>query len=327
MPRGEQPASAVIWHRNGYLVRQGLLSEQEVLAFRQRALELAHQFHGKDINRAIPMDLLSEPVFQSLVLDPRILALASEVIGPRLVYFGDSKVTIRNTRGEFHKDNALRGFWPDGDAYDPFDPADGPYDVLRIFIYLQDHRDFAGNLRVRRGSHRQPVSKYAVWPRDLVFWLTHRLKTFPRPPSGKKINVNTALGDAVVMNLRTTHGANAIRIKGLPQFCLDPTVEKLVPRFLRAPEPPFRIALIITLGAPGVHLDRFIQSRMKRASSESRYRNATFDSPEMLSRAHECGLELRFDLVRRAQEQAREGSGGAGTAPTLGSVYSTRGVG
>lgn len=308
--RSSDPPSATLdsWHRDGYCVSHSLFSEQEILGFRQRALDLARQFNGDDIvDRSIPVDLLSDAAFQALVLDPRILGLARELVGPRLVYFGDSKATIiRKSRGQFHKDNGRRGPWPTGEGYDPFDPCEGPYDVLRIMIYLQDHQKVSGNLRVKRGSHRLPFSRYSFWPRDLAFWLTKRLKTFPIPHGGKRVNLNTALGDVVAVNLRTTHGPNAIRIKGLPQFVVDPAIHKLVPRFLREAEPSLRMALIITFGAPGVHLDRFIHSRMWRACSDKagrRYRDATFDSPEMQRRASESGLELRFDLVQRARER------------------------
>ena len=263
------PTSEVLnrWHRDGYCVGQGLFSEQELLVFRQRALELARQFNGDDIvDREIPVDLLSDAVFQSLVLDTRILSLARELLGPRIVYFGDSKVTIiRNAWGQFHKDNGRRGPWPRGAGYDPFDPHEGPYNVLRFLIYLQDHQKVSGNLRIKRGSHRLPFSRLTFWPRDLLFWLMKRLKTFPSPHGGKRVNLNTALGDVVAFNLRTTHGPNALRIKGLPRLVVDPAIEKLVPPFLRESKPSLRIALIITLGAPGVHLDRFLHSRIRRA--------------------------------------------------------------
>jgi Phytanoyl-CoA dioxygenase (PhyH) len=292
------------WSRDGFIIRPGLLPESEVLGFRERALELAHRFHGGNfVNKPLPVDLLSDPVFRSLVLDTRILDLAREVIGPRLVYFGDSKATIVTMRGTFHQDNALRGIWPRGQAYDPFDAKEGPYNVLRVFIYLQDHRKFAGNLQVRRGSHRQTTPKYVLWPRDLFLWLTNQLKTFPTPPHGKRVNMNTALGDVVVMNLRTTHRANAVRLSGLPQFGVPSTIEKLVPRAFRAPELPFRMVLIVTLGAPGLHLERFIQSRVKLARSDHRYRSATFDSAATQRLASDAGLELRFDLIQYAREQ------------------------
>src|SRR5688572_12119451 len=145
------PPAALLdgWHRDGYCVSRGLFSEREALTFRQRALDLARQFNGDDIvDKEIPVDLLSDAVFQSLVLDPRILSLARELLGPRLVYFGDSKVTIvRNYWGQFHKDNGRRGPWPRGKGYDPFDPQEGPYNVVRILIYLQDHQMVSGNLR------------------------------------------------------------------------------------------------------------------------------------------------------------------------------------
>ena len=297
--------AAEMWRRDGYLVRQGLLQESEVVELRRRALELARRFHGEEIiNKPIPVDLLSEPLFRPLILDPRILGLARELIGPRLVYCGDSKITIQNIRGRFHKDSSPAGVWPSAEGYDPFDPREGPYDVLRIMLYLQDHREFAGNLRVRRGSHGQPVVHHVTWPRDVFFWMSGRLRSFPGLPSGKRVNLNTAPGDVVAFNLRVSHGINAIRLKGLPGLCLDPKIERFVPHRLRAPELRERVAVLITFGAPGVHLERYIQSRMKRFSSNDRFRKAAFDSPEIRALAERAGLELRFDLIRQGEPAA-----------------------
>jgi Phytanoyl-CoA dioxygenase (PhyH) len=290
---------AEAWRRDGYFVRQALLQEGEIDELRRRALALARRFHGDSIiDKPIPVDLLSEPLFRPLVLDPRILGLARDLVGPRLVYCGDSKITIMSARGRFHKDSSPAGIWPSPRGYDPFDSREGPYDQLRIMIYLQDHRRYAGNLRVRRGSHAQPVVHYVTWPRDLVFWMSGRLKRFPGLPRGKRLNLNTAPGDVVAFNLRVSHGVNAVRLRGLPGLCLDPKVERFVPRRLRAPELRERIAVLITLGAPGVHLERYIQSRMERFASNDRFRKATFDSPEIREQAERAGLELRFDLIR-----------------------------
>jgi hypothetical protein len=293
--------TAESWRRDGYVVARGLFREDEILDLRERALALARRHHGEAfVDKPIPVDLLSEPLFRPVVLDPRVLGLARRLIGPRLVYCGDSKVTTLAIRGRFHKDSSPAGVWPSAHGYDPFDPADGPYDVLRIMIYLQDHRRFAGNLRIRRGSHRNPTVHYVTWPRDLYFWMSGRLRSFPRLPRGKRINLNTAPGDVVAFNLRTSHGINAIRLHALPDLCLDPKIERLVPRPLRAPEADPRVALMITLAAPGIHLERYIQSRLERFSTNPRFLDATFDSPAIRADAARAGLELRFDLIRPA---------------------------
>lgn len=298
--RAAAGATVEKWRRDGYVVERGLFEEGEILELRRRALALARRFHGEEfIDKPIPVDLLSEPLFRPVLLDPRILGLARQLIGPRLVYCGDSKMTVLGIRGRFHKDSSPAGVWPSARGYDPFDPADGPYDVLRIMVYLQDHRQFGGNLRIRRGSHRQPTVHYVTWPRDLCFWMSGRLRSFPALPRGKRINLNTAPGDVVAFNLRTSHGINAIRLKAFPDLCLDPKVERFVPRALRAPEPEPRIALMITLAAPGIHLERYIQSRMERFENNKRFREAAFDSPEIREQAERAGLELRFDLIRQ----------------------------
>ena len=80
-------------------------------------------------------------------------------------------------------------------------------------------------------------------------------------------------------------------------MCLDPKVERFVPLRFRAPEAAERIAVLITLGAPGVHLERYIQSRMERFTSNRRFQSAAFDSPEVRELAERAGLELLTNLI------------------------------
>ena len=291
------------WRDNGYCIAPKLLTSPEISELRDAARRLAVATSGQDyVGKKIPGELMSHQDLRWLIVDPRILGLARELLGPEVVYFGDSKVSVLDNRGKFHMDNGRRGPWPTGPGYDPFDPEEGPYTVVRFMIYLQDHQRFAGNLRVRTGSHNDPTPKLTVLPRDALYWAMGRLKTAPRPPRGKRRNMNTSLGDVVAFNLRTTHSVNAIRLAGRPELCLDPTIERFVPGRLRAPETE-RFAIQLTFAAPGVHLDRFIESR-KRPQFRVRYQGSTLDSAETAELAARVRLTLRTDLIEHARDHA-----------------------
>src|SRR4026208_758131 len=181
----------------GYVIVRGVFSKEEVQQLRERVglLRTRELADGRNILREpehpgvlnILGDLLGKEEFREfdyLTLDPRILAVAQQLLGGDLVYSGDSAVQIGQGGRGFHKDNVTK-----------YDPAgadwNGDYPLLRIGIYLQDHEKHSGGLKGRVGSH---------------LLASHR--------SGSATNIPSAAGDVVAWNLRITHSANAVRMKG-----------------------------------------------------------------------------------------------------------------
>ncbi|MFM1990498.1 MAG: hypothetical protein RJA99_3455 [Pseudomonadota bacterium] len=156
------------------------------------------------------------------------------------VYWGDSQFHVGSGMRGFHKDNAGR---IDG-SHD--DWRDARYGLLRCGLYMQDHDRLSGGLKVRLGSHRHP---------------DHR--------SGRIVDVDSRFGDLVIWNLRLTHSGNARRSRLRPSSPLHPRIEKVLPRWAVLPEPARRIAAFCTFGAPGTHLERYMDY-LERCSDEYR---------------------------------------------------------
>lgn len=156
-----------------------------------------------------------------IAFHPRIVGWAKEILGQDIVYYGESCIRTGNGGRGFHKD-----FLVDtrSDAL-----------ALRFALYLEDHSEHGGALKVRLRSQRR-VSRHV----------------------GVMMNVHTRAGDLVVFDPRLSHTGNSVRLRAWPKLCLHPKVENLLPPSMLFPEERPRICLLWTFAKPGDYLDRYI---------------------------------------------------------------------
>jgi len=261
------------FRKYGYALIPGVFSPEEMHGLRQQ-LEAMRQREVAAKNyvleRSCPNlvlflgDVLSKAELRELdyvLFDHRILACARQLLGDRLVYFGDSSVQCGEGFRGFHKDNVDRS---DGRAPD----WQSEYTLIRFGIYAQDHSRHSGGLKVRLRSHNYP------WK--------HR---------GRAVNIPSRLGDVVVWSLRTTHSGNYVRLKWLPGLCLHTRLERLVPLLWRVPEEAERFAVFGTLAAPGAHLDRYLNYVGKREDYRPHFLRAGY-APALLDFLAAKNVEL-----------------------------------
>jgi Phytanoyl-CoA dioxygenase (PhyH) len=180
-------------------------------------------------------DLLSKIHLRGILLDERILEIARSLLPPKpLVYFGESTYQLGSSGRYFHRDNVDRS------------KAEGPdwrgeYTLLRLGIYLQDHRRHSGGLKVRIGSHLHD--------------------------GGRSCLVDSEVGDVVVWNMRTLHSGNAVRLRFWSSFAgIEPIGrlrrlnigEDMIPAWMQLPLERERAALFMSFGVESAHLDRYI---------------------------------------------------------------------
>ncbi|KGK41851.1 hypothetical protein LH51_11695 [Nitrincola sp. A-D6] len=152
--------------KDGYALIKNVFTAEEIEHFRMLAYNI----------RFDQGDLLASKHLSMLVYDKRITNIAKAIIGNEIFYFGDSTCNFNGPITNYHKDNA--------DRYN----QDGPdwkkeeYSVIRIGIYLQDHKSHSQGLSIRSGSH-----------------------LFPDFTSGTPIYMDSEVGDVVVWSLKTTH--------------------------------------------------------------------------------------------------------------------------
>ena len=239
--------------RDGYLIARAVFTPEEVAAFRAAALERTER----------AADLLSHPVLRKALLNPGILAIYRELLGPELVYIGDSSTMIGPTAAGFHKDNV--------DKDDISGPDwKGRYTIVRAGIYTHDTARYPDGVDLRLGSHETT---------DLRF--------------GKHIQPDARIGDVIFWNLRTSHSGGAMKVLGRP---LNPEsvpgkIFRRLP-FLRDKAPGERVALFMSIAAPGPHLDRLIDYLKTREYAITRWAASEWGEDARLA-AWRAKVELR----------------------------------
>ena len=249
----------------GYTLVPGAIQPDRIATWREAALGRAQTGELGD--------LLSDETLAEFVLDDHLLESVTHILGEEPVYFGDSNVSIldRVQRG-WHKDNA--------DRFDASAPDwHSRYTIVRVACYLQDHARHSGGVNVRQRSHqrdsrdRGPTRYVASRPGDLVIW-----------------------------NLRTTHSADGVLVRGAPWLGVPPRVASFLPRVLVAPREPRRVALFATFGVPDTHLDRYLQYLMTREYAVETWRHSCWSQSVRRTAAARRVLlrEMKLEVTGRS---------------------------
>lgn len=266
------------YNRDGFLLVKGVFPKSEINELRKKVEAMLDEEGAKgNINTRyageyiyLSGDLASKKGLEYLLFDKRIVGIAKEILGPRIVYFGDSSVNIGEGKRSLHRDNGDKT--PEGPDWE------GDYPLIRFGIYCQDHLRHSGGLKVRKGSHL---------PADFI-----EGKDPVEEGRGSLYNIPSEIGDLVFWNVRIVHSGHFIRLKVFNQLCLRPLLEMRVPKFLRVPEERKRIFLAMTYGAPSTKLDRYIAYQINGGGWHEHWKKSRCDKEiEML--AHEAGVEIR----------------------------------
>ncbi|MDP3792251.1 MAG: hypothetical protein Q8Q89_00825, partial [bacterium] len=211
-----------------------------------------------------------------------ILDITKQILGPKLVYFGESSmmIGIRAGRG-FHRDNADR----ENSAAQDWQVDNFP--IIKMAIYLQDHKKFGSGIKIRKGSHR--IDDFIIDPNNPG--IKHQ-----EQGKGKIYNVPSQAGDLIIWSLRLAHSVNAIRLKLFPNICLPPNTEKRVdkylPKFLQSKLPEERKFISIAFGAPSSELDRYIKYYVERGDFHEHWKRSAY-TDEILKLAATNDVEIR----------------------------------
>lgn len=234
---------------HGWILFKNVFSKAEIKKMRQIANEMQSENHKGDI--------FSHPKISSVIYDERIIALVKTLLDTeKPVYFGDSNCLIGARTTPFHKDNPDRTsqMSPDWQT---------PYTILRMGIYMQDHKYHSEGLALRDRSHNTVSVK-----------------------EGRLIYVPTEPGDLVVWSLRTTHAGTAVRFRFAPNYFPHERIywklQRKLPKFLFLPVEQNRIAFFISYAKlEDNHLQRFINYSKTRTDMIELWSNSHYDSKEI----------------------------------------------
>lgn len=258
--------------RDGYVIVKNVFTKDEVEEIRKKAYVSGEQDKQKNlffkldpkisIATYFKGDILSKPLLRHILFDDRIVQIAKVILGADPVYFGDSNYQIGTGARGYHRDNIDR---TDITAPD----WKGEYTIIRMGVYLQDHKKYSGGLKVRAGSHKNA--------------------------SGKSVFVDSEEGDVVIWNLKTMHSGNAVRLKFLPNLTINRAgIEGAVPGFLKKDQQKERIILFMTFGLKSNHLDRYIEQYMlKRKDVLEHLKSSKLDNA-----AWELAKQKRIEVLK-----------------------------
>ncbi len=222
------------FEKDGFLLVKNVLTSEEVAKIRKVCYQTIesdkktgamfyHRFAANHLG-----DLINIPALKDVILDDRIIEIATTILGSKPTYFGDSVFEIGLGSRGFHKDTSERKDQNHPDWTEE-------YPIIRIAFYLQDHTKHSGGLKVRVGSHNTVSTN-----------------------KGKAVFVESEPGDAVVFCLKTSHAGNGIRLKFMPNTSISHILEKRVPNFMKLPELDERVSVFLTFGLKSGALDRYM---------------------------------------------------------------------
>lgn len=245
------------FEQDGYLVVKHVFTPEEINHLRDDAYKQYEIDKAKKLDFQLPNlptkakyakgDLLSKDLLRHALLDDRILAIARRILGSDdLIYFGDSSYQIGTGLRGFHRDNIDRT-----DLNGP--DWQGEYTLVRLGIYLQDHKNYSGGLKIKVGTHKSA--------------------------DGRPVFVDSEAGDVAIWSLKTIHSGNAVRLKMFPDYSINTSgKENMVPSFLKKDQQQERISLFMTFALKSSHLDRYISEYiLKRKETVEHIKHSVYD--------------------------------------------------
>lgn len=266
-----------LFDKTGYAVKYGVFTQDEISAMRESVVRQHAEDAENNLSFTLPKtsaqytrgDLLSKRHLRHILLDPRIIQMAKDVLNANeLVYFGDSTYQIGTGARGFHRDSVDREYksgpdWVEG------------YNLIRLGIYLQDHANYSGGLKIKVGSHKAA--------------------------GGTTVFIDSNAGDVATWSLKTLHSGNAVRIKGLRGFSIDnSSIENRIPDFLKKDQQQERMSLFMTFGVAGPFVDRYISEYMLKRKDVLESLEASSYDDEALKLIADRGIELIRPLDRRS---------------------------
>lgn len=248
---------------NGYVLVKNVLTPEEVEFFRKAAYDLIAEDEKKGtyfMHRYAKNHigcLTTNEKTRKLILNDKVISLATQILGKKPLYFGDAIMEIGIGSRGWHKDVSY--------TTDPNheDWVNKDYPVYRFAIYLQDHKNHSGGLKIKEKTQNILSTK-----------------------KGNPVILETEPGDIAIFNLRATHAGNAVRLKAMPKKSWHNSIEKRIPEFLKVPEEKERVSYFLTYGLKSPQLDRYLNFMLNHDKYKKRISHFEY-TPEVVKEIEE----------------------------------------
>lgn len=213
---------------DGYIVVKSVFPKQHILNLREKMINLSLE----DLNK---YEILLDEDVQNLILNEKLFTNIKAILDTEdLLYYSDSSVV--NHVDPFKNPN---GFHNDARNEDLNISYDDEYPIIRIGIYFENYKDYSGGLKIKKKSHkyfmfnfRRPLIGIYALMKILFTKTRYSLKSLKL---GKSVNLELEQGDVVIWNLRTHHCGTSRRLKIFSKICLQPFLERILPKFFFLP--------------------------------------------------------------------------------------------
>ncbi len=243
--------------RNGFCLVKNFFSPKEVQEL--RSLIIQNRDKNQDVYSSIIQCGLGK-----ILMSNKYFNLLKKIIGEDLVYYKDSHLLIDNDKqktGTFHIDA----------RNDNVDPSSNEYKVWRVGMYLQDHKNFSGGIKMIYASHKKFLlssfkKTYHILSKIFRMNLKANFKSFM--PSLKYFNIPSEAGDLIIWNGRTHHCGRFRRLKFLKNLNMHPFFDRALPDFLFAKENEDRLVIFQNWCLKDKTSENYINYRLSQVEFE-----------------------------------------------------------
>lgn len=214
---------------DGYIVIKSVFNKNYISSLRSKMIKLSNVIEKENL------EILLDQNVREILLNEKIINTIREILNTnKLLYYSDSSVV--NHPDPFKSQN---GFHNDARNEDQSVSYNQEYPIVRVGVYFENFKNFSGGLKIKKKSHnyfcftfRTPVESIKDFIKIFLPRSRYSIKSLKL---GKSINLEIEEGDIVIWNLRTHHCGTSRRLKLFPKICLQPNIEKILPKFLFLP--------------------------------------------------------------------------------------------
>ncbi len=283
---------------NGYAVIRNIYTKDQIIRFRNFIKKTGEEIAGSEQKdwRTLKgeglKDVLSYRELRDSILNENLLKTIKHIFDDEDIYywgysrFRFNEKTYRNTHNDAKNDNQ--------------NPFKTKYPILRIGIYLQDHKNYSDGLKIfKKSCHSfklgRTLLKKIIKENELRYLLPQRFNS---------VNIDSNAGDVILWNLRTCHSANALRIKFIKNLSLRPSIENFLEKYfpgLILPRENDRAVIFSDFGKMSESLIDYIRHNLNQPGVYNPIKNSNFLVDEIISKSNELGLKI-LDIKKYEKE-------------------------
>ena len=269
--------------KNGYLIIKNFINSHKV-AYLRKAL--------RNFNR---QETLANKKLNYFSVNNKIIKIMNNLLGGK-IYYPFLSIAVNNIYQTQNKKSLIHN----DVRFEDFN-FDNDYNIYNVGIYLQDHINYSGGLKVRPGSHKKIIIEGENYFKKILLFC----KTLIRKPANvsffqilrtllpyKSVNLKINAGDLVIWNMRLHHSGNNVRVKFLKNLSLSTYFENIIPNFMILKNSLDRFAILTVYIGEGAYKNKYINEQIKRPQHVEFWKNSKINLKILQKKIKEKNIEL-----------------------------------